>query len=397
MGIEYRVPLALQHKALRDLHRSFYIFTTIIVFFAVLGFVFIVWYYGALTFTNSSGNNTQSTNSNGSMSVSNNTDTSLRSELLRRTSPVKLLSFSATSSVEDAGVILQQKGGISGVFENTPISVWLFASACINISLAQYNTHNTVTKYNVIMLVEVDNGVITGPPLYYTGLLRDDIRVTAMVGIGSSVFLFYSKQDGTYGIGKLDRTNNTTALSFTVVEDNVVVPGPIFMATATTTHVSLYYYVKTEAHVVLVPRPLLEVIWTSPNFLGKNSESLSSGGHVRPLLPPPLPLTFTDNQHTDMPSSVEWNEHLAQYVVLSTGDDHVSVWYSSAPQGPFTLQNRYIYNQTVFSIITHAYFHKELWRDGGRVMIFSYCTDGNSGSLPHLAQIECCNIKNAHV
>lgn len=74
-----RVPLALQQKALRDLHRSFYIFATVIVFFAILGFVFIVWYFGAFSFPNNTNNGSAS-----SMNGLNTTNSSSsRSEYLR--------------------------------------------------------------------------------------------------------------------------------------------------------------------------------------------------------------------------------------------------------------------------------------------------------------------------
>jgi len=90
--------------------------------------------------------------------------------------------------------------------------------------------------------------------------------------------------------------------------------------------------------------------------------------------------------------SVNWNEFLQQYCMLSTLLGHqVQVLTSQNPWGPWSLP------VTVFDIPSYllasgwpycAYWHPELWQDRGRIMVFSFCiTEGGDG-LPYLASVE---------
>jgi len=381
MGLAYRVPSTLQQKALRDLHKSFYIFATVIVFFAVLGFLFIVWYYGALHFSSNNTNNDSTSSMN---EVDNVNSSSSRSAFLRA-NPVRF--SSSPINPEVVGTFLKQEGGVSGMFESTRIAVWLFSIAHINVSVPTGGFF-TVATHNTIMVVDASNDIAVQTS-YHTNLLMDDMHVTSMIGIGASVYLFYSQQhSNTYGVGKLLYSNNNT-LIFNIVHSDLLLPGPVIMATARDTNVFLYCQQGAQVQVLSLPRYIFEVmahngqLWASSksdhnNPLDKFSNSTSLGSaYIQPLLE-------GDNDTTVL-YSVEWNEYMEQYVMLSAKDNQVQVWHSHTPQGPFTVS----FIQTVSNHVTHTYFHKEMWRGAGRVMVFTYCTDGNSGSLAHLAEIEC--------
>lgn len=283
-----------------------------------------------------------------------------------------------------------------GVFESTQTAVWLFSTAYINTS-SPTGGFSTVTKHNVIMLVDARSGNSVKTS-YYTDILTDDMHVTSMVGIGTSIYLFYSNRlSNTYGIGKLYYNNNI--LSFAIVHNDLLLPGPIIMATSTSTTALLYYQRGAHIELLALPRYVFEVLvhngqlWSyfkMGNAIPLDSSALlnitnSADKYIYPL--------NLDGDGATL-YSVEWNEYWSQYVMLSVKDNQVSLWHSASPEGPFTQQTSFL-RQTVSDDVTHTYFHKEMWRGGGRVMVFSYCTKGNSGSLPHLAEIECCNIENA--
>lgn len=391
MGLEYRVsqPSSLQQKALRDLHKSFYVFATVIAFFAVLGFLFIVWYYGALVWSSNNHNN-----NDGSASEVVNGTTSVRNAFLRG-NPVSFSYSPFSTNPEAMGTFLQQEGGIAGIFENTHSAVWIFSVAHINKS-DPTGAFSTVKTHNLVVLVDAssDNAVQTS---YYTDLLMGDIHVTSVVGIGANVYLFYySKQHSAYGIGKLFFNNDNT-LTFSIVNNNIVLPGPVIMGTTTNTHVLLYFQQATQEQVLLLPRYVFEVmvhngqLWASFKLDLLDKPALLNITSLDPTYV--YPLTLDGDDGTNILYSVEWNEYMGQYVMLSAHENQVHVWHSSTPYGPFTINTSLAFTQTVSKRVTHTYFHKEMWRGAGRIMVFTYCTDGNSGSLAHLAEIECCNIE----
>jgi len=397
MGLEYRVPATLQQKALRDLHKSFYIFATVIVFFAILGFLFIVWYYGALQFSGeNNNNNTNDTAGVANEAISGNSNSS-RNALLRANPVVFRSPLLSTNQDVGGGGFLKQEVGVSGMFENTRLGVWVFSIALINVSVPT-GGFSTVTKHNAVMLVDARKDSTAVQPLYYTDLLMEDMYVTSMVGIGPNVYLFYSKRhSNTYGIGKLLYNNNKT-LTFSIVYDDILLPGPVIMATTTNTHVLLYYQQGVQVQVLVLPRYVFEVmvhngqLWAS--FKLDHNSHLDTFALLNITNPTsldyyhryPLMLDDGDGETTTL-YSLEWNEYLAQYVMLSATDNRVDVWYSSTPQGPFTVYTSF-FTQTVSNRVTHTYFHKEMWRGAGRTMVFTYCIDSNSGSLAHLAEIE---------
>jgi len=187
------------------------------------------------------------------------------------------------------------------------------------------------------------------------------------------IFYWHTHQNY-YGVGKLSNINNH--MTFQLVY-NVTLPGHITMALVRRSELLLYYILGSEMVLSSVSLSLVDQqIWPS-----------------LPTLDDASPLIFGSNNSKAgdyVLYDIAWNEYLSQYVLLATKDSIVSVWYSPTPFGPFTQQKLpqlQQYNST------HTYFRKELWRDHGRIMIFTYCINGsNGGSLPHLAEIEYCTI-----
>lgn len=97
-------------------------------------------------------------------------------------------------------------------------------------------------------------------------------------------------------------------------------------------------------------------------------------------------------------TSVAWNRYLKHYVMLHVGgifheprtvflrtsETLYGPW--SSPTAVFSLPGKL--GKDFSGLIYCAYLHPELFRDDGRVMAFSYCTQQKELTNPHLVEIE---------
>jgi len=388
---------AQQKRSLISLVRTLYIFATVIVCFAILGFLFILYYYNAL----------------GSMHTSNHN--SARTVGAR----VALLSFQDWANYIPASTVIKQEGGRSGALEGTQRAIWHFDTTQINISRTDGgDLYELVTKNNVIGVADKSNGDESWR--YYSAVLNEDLRVTCSVEIGENMYIFYERSwpnngqvQKTFGVGKL----NMEGLTYDVINDDILLPGPPLMALVQDTYIFLYFLRGTDVVVSRISLPFFEKsifesninnllynggtskplffqhFWTS---VGANGDFEATFFDASPILPAENANNYNDNIH-----DIEWNEYLSKYVLLSTSNKHtkLDIWFSSSLYGPFishTLIVEPTTSKREHTSISHGYFHKELWRDHGRIMVFTYC---NGGSLPHRAEIQTCkdNLSNNYL